>query len=261
MGRSRLARFLPRRFLAVLFVGLLLPGWLSAEPASLIRMVTGSDYPPFADKAMPGQGIATELVRMVYRERNQPTKLTITPWNRALRDLKTGRADVAFPFVPSFERHREFLFSDPLFHVQSTMFRRHDDHAFPESLEALSDVRICRPTGYALIPQLRYRLQMDEIDWVRPQTMKSCFNMLRLDRVDMVPSNRRTGWYTIDHSGMDPSLFATWPVFEEETALYLVVSRDHPEARRVVREFNQTLRQVRETEAGRALINRYRSPH
>lgn len=85
---------------AVLAVGLARP----ACAAEQFALVTGEDYPPFADPRLPGGGLATILVRQVVAALGATARVDFLPWRRGYEDTLRGRYDGTFPYVRTPER-------------------------------------------------------------------------------------------------------------------------------------------------------------
>ncbi|MFI7868843.1 amino acid ABC transporter substrate-binding protein, partial [Ectopseudomonas khazarica] len=60
-------------------LGLLLCTSLRAE---VLHLVTGDEYAPFTGKALPGQGMLTQVVQAALAEQGLAMTLDWQPWNR-----------------------------------------------------------------------------------------------------------------------------------------------------------------------------------
>ena len=67
------------RFCGAALLSLLLCASLRAE---VLHLATGDDYAPFTGKALPGQGILTQVVRAALAEQGMAITLDWLPWNR-----------------------------------------------------------------------------------------------------------------------------------------------------------------------------------
>ncbi len=94
----------------------------------IVRIATLGDYAPFCIKTgeenisklliSPGndisgfKGYCWDVLRESYHEMGYTIQLTVTPWARAMVNLKSGRADILFPTGKNSERLKIFNYSE-----------------------------------------------------------------------------------------------------------------------------------------------------
>ncbi|WP_022664503.1 substrate-binding periplasmic protein [Desulfospira joergensenii] len=115
-----------RYFLIFLFV--LLLGSVGKAQEKMVRIATLEDYAPFCIKTgqntisnsiiPPGKdvkgfsGYCWDVVRESYHGMGYTIHLTVAPWARAMKYVKSGRVDVLFPTGKNSERLKIFHYSE-----------------------------------------------------------------------------------------------------------------------------------------------------
>ncbi|WP_404362585.1 substrate-binding periplasmic protein [Marinobacter sp.] len=232
---------------------LLFAGSAAAEEGS-IRLGTGPDYPPFADRDMEGGGIATQLVKLVFERMGRPVELENRPWNRLIRDARGLRLDAIFPYVRTPEREEEFLYSDGMFEVNLSFFASQVAGAGFRAGTLEKPVTLCRPNGYALNEDVRPYLIFDFFEWIRPSSMQSCFRMMARGRVDMIPINQATGRYIIEETFGESPDFPVLTVMEENVTHHLLIPKGLERADELMASFNRELAQVMASDEGQEIL-------
>lgn len=216
---------------------------------------TGPEYPPFSDAGMVRPGVATELVTLVLQRLGYSVELQRKPWNRLVREARQLKLAAIYPYVVTPERREEFLASEPLFNIKLRFFTLQSLIADVDFQSNGQPVRLCRPNGYALNEDLRPYLQHhEEVDWVRPNSLSSCFLMLERGRVDLIPINQATGYYTIRQTFESPPPIETLSLFEEDATLHLLIPKALPGAQALLDAFNRELVTVKLSPAGQRIL-------
>jgi polar amino acid transport system substrate-binding protein len=94
------------RILGALSIALTL---LAAAPgqAAGLRLVTGTDYPPFAGPELVGGGMATDLVTAAFQAAGSPIEpIEFLPWKRGYQAVLDGEFDATFPYADAPDARR-----------------------------------------------------------------------------------------------------------------------------------------------------------
>ncbi|MBF0224241.1 MAG: transporter substrate-binding domain-containing protein [Desulfobacterales bacterium] len=96
-----------KHFAIILFFSIfLLHTQALSEPLHIVTL----QYPPYEyEENGEIKGMATELIREVFRRMNQPIKIELLPWARALTMIELGQADAIYTAYKTSERE---LFAD-----------------------------------------------------------------------------------------------------------------------------------------------------
>lgn len=208
-----------------------------------VRLITGDEYAPWVDTALPGGGIATEMVREVFELIGSETvSIESKPWARALYETQQGQHDATFPYVPTLERKQNFLYSAPLFSVRNALFSGAKAPAFRDVV-SLKGKTLCRPQGYS-IDLVETMLKQVSFEVVRPVGIGNCFRMLVRDRVDVVMTSESVGLLEIRSS---PELAAASikldiiPEIADELTLHLLAPKSDSDSAALIEKFNEGL--------------------
>lgn len=114
------------RCMMAVFVVLLAGNAIEAQER-IVKVATLEDYAPFCMKTgqntisgaviLPGEdakgftGYCWDVVRESYHEMGLTIHLTVAPWPRAMKYLRTGKVDILFPTGKNSERQKMFDYS------------------------------------------------------------------------------------------------------------------------------------------------------
>jgi polar amino acid transport system substrate-binding protein len=217
----------------------------SAGAAQSLALVTGEDYPPFADARTPGGGLAVLLVQQVMRRMNTTATIDTAPWRRGYEETLRGRFDATFPYVRTADREREFLYSDALFHVRQAIFMpaaRRFSYREPADLKTR---RVCTPLGYAPALVLQTMIDNKQIERVTVANAGACPGLLLADRADFFIQDLRIGQALIAKAGLTQDIVAVSEPPFGQSEIHLIVPRSRTDAAGLIARFNAALAQVR----------------
>ena len=184
-----------------------------------IGFVTGSDFAPFAHRALPEGGMITELVSLAMARAAPERKVDVTfvnDWSTHLDLLDQGAYDLGFPWYrpdcakaerlsrSMQQRCTGFEFSDPLFAVAIGYYTRTDDPLMQAAgYDGLFGRRLCRPAGYFTFDLDQEDLRAPNLTRIIPPTAADCFTWLMRGEVDVVTLNKSIALAEISKLGLD----------------------------------------------------------
>lgn len=230
-----------RRLLAAVIVGAVLPLASAAEP---LRVGVAYDYPPYVDRAAPGDGMAIAIIREAAARTGLRIAFIERPWSRAKREVATGELFATGPWADTAKRRAQFRLSAPLFHAQDFPFVRRDaDHRI-RRLSDLAGLSVCRPHSYGLFDL--EGLAADGVVTVeQPGSMSACFAMLARGRVDVVWADQFEGFAAAVDSGAGPATLRMDPHALLTTGMHLLVHQRWPEVEAILAGFDRALADMR----------------
>lgn len=235
----------PSVSLVVLLLTLIMAPMVACAAESAVKLVTGTDYPPYVDSALPDGGPLTLLVRQAFAAAGVETSLEVEPWRRGYESMLAGRFDATFPYVRTVERDTELLYSDPVLEVRQRMLVTLGQEVAAQEPYWIMGKRVCGAVGYGLPPWLDVMIDQGQVMRVTPTQQRSCISMIAASRADFmiedeVISNARL------RDTPDADRVAIVPGAPADTAfLYLVVAKSNPRAAQILTAFNQGLARVR----------------
>ena len=242
------------RLIVLLFIGL-----TAVAHGQPLQLVTGDGYQPYTDQSLPLRGMVTEIVERAFAAVGENTKIDFRPWKRGYEGTKKGLYAGTFPYIKTEERERDFYYSQSIHPVYVRMFV-HRDSEF-HTLQDLKGRRICIPLGYATNEQFRSFLQENAIRRDgNPTDLATCFQLLSFKRMDFVVINEVNGWTTIENAQLEKASFRTLDEVLQEDGHYLIVSRAHPDAQRIISQFNKGLQRLTDQGALQEIIDRHMAP-
>jgi len=211
-----------------------------------LKLVTGPDYPPFADASEPQGGRAVELVRTVMARAGYEIDLDWMPWRRGYAMTLAGAYDATFPYVPSEQRRAEYWFSQPLFALEMhaySMPKRGLTEYRPETVHGLT---ICLPNGWNTATSLETLIRAGRLRREQPNDLTACAKMVRAGRADFFVADNYVYAGLLKQLGVPAETFARSEHPLAESALYFIVPKRHPDGDRIIARFNEALLAVRE---------------
>ena len=166
----------------------------ATEVLGPVALVSGNDYAPYADSALPQGGMTAEIVTRAFAKMGVGSSIAWQPWSRGYQESKVGTFSATFPYVRTPEREADFLYSDVIVHLRYRLFvkagRSNTDFS---KLESLTGKSYCLPLGWAQVGVLNGMVTEGQIRVVRPPQMRNCMLMLSMGRVDFVAVDERLG--------------------------------------------------------------------
>ena len=210
--------------------------------AQQLPLATG-EWVPITSAAMDGYGEFTRSVTTVLKEMGIEPKYHFYPWRRCFDAVVKGRAWAAFPYSYTQEREKKVWYSDPL-SCSKTVFFYYDGGKAPKrfifsNLEDLKPYRVGGVTGYFY--EEAFKDAGLNVDYVNKEI--NAIEKLKMGRIDLMPVNERVGWNLIKtHFPNEADKFKTIAKPLDMNALHLIVSKEYPEAKKLLERFNQALK-------------------
>lgn len=235
----------------------------STDATISIRLVTGSDYPPFTDEGLEGGGVYTQLVRaaMETMEPQYETQITfVNDWGAHLETLLPAMAfDGAFPWLrPNCEdpgsltensqfRCDNFLHSDPFYEIVTGIVTRRDDPLAATTAAAdFAGKTMCSPDGYSDVAPTSMGLGRDVMDYVSPVNPDDCFTALVAGEVDAISLVTTQSEDIAQRLGLADQI-AINPAMTVSNVLNVFVDKNNPNGPEIIEALNTGLSNIRES--------------
>ncbi|MCB1883250.1 MAG: substrate-binding domain-containing protein [Geminicoccaceae bacterium] len=224
--------------------------------AATLAVVTGNDFRPFSDQGLPEGGLATDLVRAAFARAGDDLTIAWKDWQEGYDDTLAGVYGATFPYYRTDGRARQFLYSEPFYAVERRFFYKPARH--PDLKPDAAGVTVCSPIGYALAPLIEAMLADGRAKLERPLDMTRCFELLALDRVDLVPTYEMQGWDAVRATpGLDAGDVATSGFIVESSRLHVIAPRFDPASREILKRFNAGLAALQADGGYDAIVRRH----
>jgi len=233
-----------------------------------IKIVTGSNYPPYVDAGLPNGGFSFELVERALQYGNSEANYkidVIDDWSAHLTPLiEDGAYELGFPWYQPDCLNREVLgdhstwrcdylrFSEPLHEVVVTFYVRKEMASEINSAEDVHGMTLCRPRGYFTHDLESMGLMPPVVIRVAGSTPRDCFERLDSGEVDIVSVNADLSDNAITELGIRDRVAELINLATVQT-LHVVGLRENPETRVNLLRINQGLIGLREDGRIRAI--------
>jgi len=214
--------------------------------ANALKILTGSEYPPYVDEGLPNGGFSVELVERALLENDGANDYridVINDWAAHLEPLLAdGAYNLAFPWFRPDCSERERLGESSLWRCDNLRFSDalHDVvvmfHVRPETAEAIGSpedvegMTLCRPRGYFTHDLEAMGLAPPAIERVAADDPEECFELLADGEVDVVSVNADTADRVLSELGLQDAVAELTDLATVQT-LHVVAMRTDPEAR------------------------------
>lgn len=135
-----------KRLLVMVMIAGLTSGAAAAEET--VRLLANSS-PPYADKKLPEQGLALELVTHIFERAGYRPEIEIKSWSRAMEGVRIGLYDALAAAWYSEEREADYLFSEPYLSSKLILVKLRSNRAEYDKLGDLQGQRLGVRVDYA----------------------------------------------------------------------------------------------------------------
>lgn len=214
-------------------------------------------YPPleYAEKDLRGAGGVVEIVREVMSRLDHQVSIKVFPWTRALKMVRTGKADAIFTAYKNPERELFLYYSQEILFPQSVYFykRKGDDSTFDGNLSTLQEKKIgvVSTISYGQIfEKHKQNLRLD-----RAANLEQSFGKLLKMRIDLVPSDINVAEYTLEKLGVSDEIVRI-PTKLESVPSFIAFSRKR-KLSMLRDEFDRELKKMKRSGEYFTLLEKY----
>ncbi|EGR9006071.1 TPA: transporter substrate-binding domain-containing protein [Vibrio vulnificus] len=208
--------------------------WLSfgamANEKRVLEIVT-LEYPPYIEtRGDVVSGVAVTLVEHVFAKLQQPIKITVLPWARALNYIESGQADAIFTIFKTEQRERFADFSEQVLFRQNISLIQMDNGPVDASQ---IEQRAFKQRTLCVVNKVSYGAIMDDAintnqfkSVIRQNSAEQCALMLSAGRVDLWVSNEFGARSVIASLGLSQQLEILMPPMQT-TLSYIAFSKQN----------------------------------
>lgn len=220
---------------------LCLPGLFLLLVSSLLNantvLLASSDYSPHSGEHLPEEGALTAIVRRAFALQGMEVDIHYMPFARAMQATRQGHYAGIIGVKHTLEREEHFYFPTPIYHTSIVLFkRRSEQYSFTSYIDLAhqglrygSVLGYSHPVGFLETNIRHYQVSNEE----------QLFQLLAADRVDLIAGDKLNGIYLLEQEFSEYLTQIDWiePPIEQQP-LYLLFSRQHPEALSLKAAFN-----------------------
>jgi len=184
-------------------------------------------FPPYFAEQLPQQGWLADLTVTALASQNITASIEFTTWARAIKLVEKNKRTAVLGAYFSTEREQIFLYSRPLAHSFTGLFKRKNTHiSYDGSLASLEDYNISKGSDYIVGDEFSKQRNLTTTE---SKDLVSSLRVLQLGRVDLVAGTKEVGEYWLkNHSILQSDTAAEIEYIEPHLAyhhLYIVFSR------------------------------------
>jgi len=235
----------------MLIFGLLISLKAFSEPLNIV----GNSWPPYVEKSIETKGLAMEIITTAMQRKGYQPRINIEIWSRVLEGVEIGVYDVVAAIWKTPERENKLLFSNPYLINQIKFIKMKKTEVKYQNLDDLTGYLIGIVRDYAydeafLKSQVLIKIPQNHI----------VQNLLKLTKgeIDLTLGDERALSYEINHymSGYAPQLeFLSKPL--SQRSLHIAVSKQNPNAKKIVADFNQAIDKMKKDGSLDAIIRKF----
>ncbi|OKH87440.1 hypothetical protein LF95_11555 [Thalassospira sp. TSL5-1] len=164
-----------------------------------------TEFPPYSSESLPGQGIASIIVRAAFAHENMAAHIIFRPWQRSLQNFNTNiapgtghRPDAIFPVYDDTQNKRRFLLSRAI--VRSAVgFVYYRGAKFDwQTLDDLTDLTIGTVRGYTTREDFDQYVQQEKLHVVETHDDATLLRLLSAGRVDVAVMDQQVMRHILD---------------------------------------------------------------
>lgn len=214
-----------------------------------------SDWPPYVETTAPSQGLAIEIVRTALDRIGYDMALTDEPWSRTLEGATIGVYDALAAAWYNPQRGRLFLFSQPYLINEIKFIKRRGS---PFQFRTMDDLR---GQVIGIVKDYAYDDRFDQARgltrFVNNHVLENLLLMLQ-GQVDVTLDDERVLSYEIDqYMANSRDRFEILPEPFARRGLCFAMSRQHPKAREIIRNFDAEIREMQADGTFRQILAKY----
>ncbi|WP_018693609.1 substrate-binding periplasmic protein [Algicola sagamiensis] len=211
-----------------------------------VIVLSNGEWPPFLGEELVDHGPTSYIVSEAFRRFGYQVNYKFYPWSRAYHTAKRGTVLGSVIWTYSTNRAKDFFFSDSVLHTKDVLFHLKSHPIEWEKLEDLKPYLIGATNKYFYgqafsDAETVGTLMVDRI----PNEEKNFLKLLH-KRIDVALINYYVGLELIRlHVPLDEQskiVSHPRPVYENE--YHLILSKNRPESKDLVKKFNQALKEM-----------------
>lgn len=207
--------------------------------------INSGEWQPLASQT-PNARLGEKIVEAAFQAVGLQVKFSYMPWERAYLSTKAVNGDATILYAKNEDREKEMFYSrSPILTIKSVIFYRSDLEINWNELSDLNPFRIGGMKGYSSSQTFeKAGLQVEYVTSIQQNLEK-----LVLNRIDLFPSSELNGLFAM-HSFLDKEqqkIIAIHPKPLAEEPLFLIVSKSHPQAEKIIEAFDNGLQIIKQS--------------
>ncbi|MGC4008313.1 MAG: transporter substrate-binding domain-containing protein [Pseudomonas sp.] len=216
----------------------------SVARAGEVLRIAADRWPPYADRQLPGNGVAVHLVQAALKRAGYASEYIEVPWPRVLHGVANGEYDLVADAWYSPEREAFAVYSEPYLVNRVRLIKRKGSPITFGKLADLYPYRIAMVRGYAYSEAFNNDPKLQRVPVF---SFVNAALMLQAGRVDLTLEDEITArvHFNGDLAELKGQL-EFLPVPLTENGLHILVGRHVPGHAEIIAAFNKAIREMHE---------------
>ncbi|MCW8333234.1 substrate-binding periplasmic protein [Vibrio paucivorans] len=211
----------------------------------IIKIAAG-EWPPFIGEQLEDFGHVGHTIQQVFARQGYSVEFHFYPWKRAYKKASEGEYVATAVWMFTEERTEHFMFSDPVAQEQFVFFHLKENPFQWQSLSNLKGKTLGGGLGYSYGESLDTLINDEQVTIKRVESPEKAFQLLKYRRVELVPEEKHIGMFALSKMPIDTQELITYnpkPFLSNDN--FLMFSKAHPDAKKLLTIFNQGLKQFK----------------
>jgi ABC-type amino acid transport substrate-binding protein/phage tail protein X len=219
---------------------ILIPSDINNQTTTTQQLIIGgvNDFIPFSAPGIYKNGMVTDIAIQVFMQMKVTTSMDFSSKNKVKSGVYNGVYGVALPLAKTPFDELSLYFSEPLYKVLNVFFVKKDAEIEFKKNKDLKGKKIAIAKGVN-INELNELAGKGIVEVIPALTLEIAFQMLEKGEVDMVASPQLVGLLALQsmtNLGVEDFDILGKEIGTEE--LFMVVSKNHPNAENLIKDFN-----------------------
>lgn len=205
--------------------------------AEVVTLASG-EWAPYQSKNLKNGGFISQVITESFAEEGYEVKFVYLPWKRGFEEAKAGRYDGSFIWRENEERKADFLFSEPVIFLSTSLFQQKGKDFTWDKPQDLAKFKIGGVVGYA------YGIEDLEKEGVvkirRITNPDNNYKKLVSGRLDFVLEDHDVGLETINRLGMSDKVVANAKALQSNS-FHMIFPKKSARSVQLLEVFNRGL--------------------
>ncbi len=210
-----------------------------AEPVKLAN----GEWAPYQSEQLKHGGFITQFTKEVFEAAGYQVDYTYMPWKRGFEEAKDGKYDGSIIWSKNAEREADFLFSDPIIRLSTSLFQQTGKDMPISGMADLAGKRVGGMIGYTYGTE-----EMEESGQLKIERVSDAENNMKkllAGRLDFVLEDTDVGKELILNMGIQDKVKPN-PTTINQRDYYLIISKKSPRAQELIDAFNRGMAKLNE---------------
>lgn len=194
-------------------------------------------WPPFVEEGIP-QGISVDIVKESLATQGYELEFKLTPWSRALSQVKNGSVDILVATWVTQERKKYLIYSDSYISNKIKFIKRAGDSFEYYGMKSLTNktVGVVRDYGYGDV-----FLNATHFEKPTSNDIETNLKKLKINRIDLTLEDEFVAKSMIRRKNLTLSDYEFTKNSLSENSLHVTTGSINPRGREIIDAFNKGL--------------------